>query len=131
MRVVLLPALLLATSVQVPAQPAFDVISVRPNPVTNGFMTFRQISSVHLSGNRFTQRQTTLQYLIMQAYSIWDYQISGVPDWGKSPSGQYYDVEATVGGDKAPTPEQSQLMLQNLLEQRFQLTQVRHERGQR
>src|ERR1700743_488776 len=110
MRAMLLPAVLFATAVLLPAQPAFDVISVRPNPVTSGtqFMMFNQRPSVHLSGDRFTQRQTTLQYLIMQAYSLWDYQISGMPDWAKSPSGEHYEVEATVESGKTPTQEELQ-----------------------
>jgi Protein of unknown function (DUF3738) len=104
--------------------PKFEVISVKPNPVLSGTMyqEFKVTPTVHLTGSRFTQRQTTVQYLLMQAYGVWDYQISGLPDWAQAPNGEHYEVEATVAGDTPPPPEQLQAMLQALLAERFALT---------
>jgi bla regulator protein blaR1 len=104
--------------------PKFEVISIKPNPVLSGtqFTEFKTKPAVRLTGNRFTQRQTTIQYLLMQAYGVWDYQISGLPDWAQAPNGEHYDVEATVAGEVTPSAEQSQAMLQALLADRFALT---------
>lgn len=101
----------------------FEVISIKPNPVSGTtFTEFKTKPAPHLTGNRYTQRQTTVQYLLMQAYSVWDYQIAGLPDWAQAPNGEHYDVEATVAGGVTPSAEQSQAMLQALLADRFALT---------
>lgn len=39
-------------------------------------------------GNRHTHNTVTLQDLIMEAYSVMDYQIVGMADWVKSPTGR-------------------------------------------
>jgi uncharacterized protein (TIGR03435 family) len=62
-----------------------------------------------------------VQYLVMQAYGVWDYQISGLPDWAQAPNGEHYDVEATVEGDTSPPADRLQLMMQRLLADRFGL----------
>jgi hypothetical protein len=104
--------------------PKFEVISIKPNPVLSGttFTEFKTKPTPPLSGSRLTQRQTTVQYLFMEAYGVWDYQISGLPDWAQAPNGEHYDVEATVAGEIKPPTDQAQLMLQSLLADRFALT---------
>jgi hypothetical protein len=57
----------------------------------------------------------------MEAYGVWDYQISGLADWGQAPNGEHYEVQATTAGDKPPATDQLQLMVQALLADRFHL----------
>jgi len=104
--------------------PKFEVISIKPNPVLAGtmFTEFKAKPTPPLNGNRLTQRQTTVQYLLMEAYGVWDYQISGLPDWAQAPNGEHYDVEATAPGNATPPTDQARLMLQALLADRFALT---------
>jgi uncharacterized protein (TIGR03435 family) len=103
--------------------PAFEVVSIKPNPVTAGtlFQEFKRRPEPVASGNRFYQKQTTLQILVMQAYGVWDYQISGLPDWARAPNGEHYEVDARAAGEATPPTDQLQLMLQSLLADRFHL----------
>ena len=106
------------------ASPAFEVVSIRPNQPAAGqfiFRNYKHLPSINVTGNRFTDKQTTLQDLIMQAYSVWDYQISGLPDWAQSPGGEHYDVEATLPATATPSQEQLQLMARAILADRFHL----------
>ncbi len=60
--------------------------------------------------------------LIMRAYHLQDFQIAGGPDWLRNTG---FDIEAK--GDPSATREQLMLMLQSLLEQRFQYHRETHE----
>ena len=57
----------------------------------------------------------------MDAYGVWDYEISGMPERAKNPSGEHYEVIATMPNGTTPSQEQAQLMLQTLLTDRFHL----------
>ena len=105
---------------------AFEVASIKPHPIPPGQFFFRMAKLPgppipQAVGNRFTLDVITLQELIMQAYGVMDYQILGMADWVKSPSGEHYDLAAKVEGEGTPTVDQLRAMLQNLLADRFQL----------
>jgi uncharacterized protein (TIGR03435 family) len=101
-----------------PAGPAFEVASVKPAAPVAGAGTWKQISSSDPS--QVAYNNATLRSLLMRAYKVRDYQISG-PDWLTD---QRYDVAAKLP-DNAPTG-QAPLMLQVLLAERFKLT-LHHE----
>jgi uncharacterized protein (TIGR03435 family) len=98
---------------QSPARPQFEVASVKPNTSSSpGVRIFGA------PGNpRFAATNITLRMLITFAYDVKSFQISGgngVIDAGR------WDIEAKAAEAK-PTPEQTRLMLQALLADRFQL----------
>jgi hypothetical protein len=100
----------------VPAQsptprPQFDVVSVKPN--TGGE---RGVQIGAPSPGRFHAENVWLRFLVQVAWNVKDYQVSGGPGWAAS---DRYDIEATTV-TKASF-EQMRLMLQTLLEDRFQL----------
>jgi uncharacterized protein (TIGR03435 family) len=73
-------------------------------------------------GNSYTERTVSLQDLVVEAYGVHDYQISGLPEWAAPHvGGMRYDIEAKTPGDGTPTKDQLQQMLQFLLADRFQL----------
>jgi uncharacterized protein (TIGR03435 family) len=99
----------------VPARPAFDVASIKPD---NIMQTSFDIVP-RRSGNRITMHNTQLAMVIAYAYHIANpsWQVTGnvrLPDgWN------FYDIEAIVGGDVSDD-ELSQ-MFRTLLEDRFKL----------
>ena len=103
--------------------PAFEVVSIKANPVLEGTLhkMYSRKPAIYATGNRFAEKQTTLQDLVMEAYGMWGYQISGLPDWAQAPNGEHYAVDATVPGDQAPAADQLRLMVQSLLADRFHL----------
>ena len=62
-------------------------------------------------------RNFTLKRLIMQAYRLQNYQVTGGPAWI---SGDQFDVDAKAEVSSRTTDEQARQMLQALLEDRFQ-----------
>ena len=65
---------------------------------------------------RYLATNTSLEFLIMSAYEIKEFQIAGAPAWIKD---ERYVIEATT--DRSKTPEEIGQMLQTLLEERFGL----------
>ena len=107
---------------QTPAapKPSFEVVSIKPSAPGLG------IRGGGPRGDRFTMVGATIRVLIQQAYSRANntlpggqLHIIGAPSWADS---ERYDINAkadcSVG---TPTREQFQLMVQSLLEDRFQL----------
>jgi len=114
------PLVLLAQSI---ATPAFEVASVKPHPFppgTFGFGPQGYTNPIRIAGNRVTLSQNTLTGLVMNAYNVKDYQISGMPEWARGRN-QLYDIEAKTEGEAAATMEIVRPMLQTLLADRFQL----------
>ena len=72
------------------------------------------------TGNRFTE-QAHIGDLIMEAYGLSDYEISGLPGWAQFPKETVYDIEVKAAGDGTPTPQQLEQMVQSLLADRFHL----------
>jgi hypothetical protein len=104
--------------------PEFEVASIRPAERPDGrIMQYFQSNPIDLSartsGTRFTLRVTTLAGLIMDAYSVSDYQFTGLPDWANDSN--VYEINAKAPGEQPPTPAQIRLMLQSMLADRFQL----------
>jgi len=105
-------------------QPAlkFDAASVKPAkplmPDASGVM--RAMGPTGGPGtsdpSRFRFPPITLRLLLMTAYDLKPFQIVG-PAWIDS---EYFEVEGTA--PPATTREQSRVMLQNLLTERFQMT---------
>jgi len=103
---------------QAPTRPSFDVASVKPNKT--GDVRFTITS---LAGGRFLATNASLKMLITTAYGVRDSEIAGGPNWIDTDK---FDVEAkTVGTIPAG---QMCLMLQSLLEDRFQLKTHRQTR---
>ena len=96
------------------ARPRFEVVSIKRTPEVTGpgadFTT--------MPGGRLWARNNAVANLIGNAYgSIPRYRIANMPDWVTS---ERYDVDARAA-DPAATGPQLMLMLQTLLEERFQL----------
>jgi uncharacterized protein (TIGR03435 family) len=104
-------------------KPAFEVISIRPSaPLGTGPIRV----GGGARGDRYTMNNATLRMLLQQAYSKGanagpggQIQLIGGPSWMES---DRYDIQATAdcsGG--VLSREQLQLMIQSMLEDRFQL----------
>jgi uncharacterized protein (TIGR03435 family) len=99
-----------------PAKPSFEVVSIKPSaPANNG------IRLVVPRGDRYRMVGVKLGLLLTQAYSLpaGQLQIIGGPSWIDT---DRYDIEATPDCSRgALPPEQLQLMVRSMLEDRFQL----------
>ncbi|HVW09652.1 MAG TPA: TIGR03435 family protein [Bryobacteraceae bacterium] len=90
--------------------PKFDAASVKP--VTSGGIDQR----LEIDASRFSVRAIPLANLILQAFDINQYQLSGAPAWMNR---NLYAINASIAGpaDRAQVME----MLRNLLMERFHL----------
>jgi uncharacterized protein (TIGR03435 family) len=98
-------------------KPAFEVASVKPNPLRSG------IRGHSFPGDRFVATNVPLRDLVVIAYGkagqpLPDAQLLGGPSWIDS---DRFDISATVGGDGLNGVAQKQLMLRALLTERFKL----------
>ena len=93
---------------QTGARPKFEVASIRPSDEQR-FMTVRPLPG-RLTAN------APVRLLMQNAYSVQPFQIVGGPDWIGS---THYEIDAKA--DSRASREQIFLMLQSLLEDRFQL----------
>ncbi len=100
-------------------QPAFDVASVRADngAIRPGALTMKGGPGSEDPG-RFTVVQIPLNMLIVKAYEIEYDQLEG-PDWIRDLNGHRYTISATMPPET--TKQQFQLMLQELLAERFDL----------
>jgi uncharacterized protein (TIGR03435 family) len=100
----------------------FEVASIKPSALPggggNGVIRLGQKGGPG-SGDpgRVTYTFTTILNLMADAYSVKSYQVSGGPKWLNS---EQFDIVAKV--PEGATKEQVQVMLQNLLAERFKLT---------
>ena len=118
------PALAISAR-QTPERPAFEVVSIRSTrPAPDG--AFVLPDAVNVVGDRLHATNISALGLIRAAYRV-DFprrdQIVGAGGWIES---ERFDVEARAPGVLSETPGAASLMLQQLLEQRFQL-RVRRE----
>jgi uncharacterized protein (TIGR03435 family) len=90
-------------------KPSFEVASIKPNKDTGG-------GSWSTSGGRQTIIGTTATVLIMSAFNVHEYEVVGAPSWSDS---ERLDVITQTEGKS--TREESRLMMQSLLEERFAL----------
>jgi uncharacterized protein (TIGR03435 family) len=91
--------------------PGFEVASIKRNESGGGGRFIKP------SGRRLSISNMTLKNLIMIAYQVRDFQISGGPAWIYS---ENYNIEAASEGDVTPK-EMEGPMLRALLEDRFKL----------
>jgi uncharacterized protein (TIGR03435 family) len=99
---------LAAAQTQPSARPEFEVASVKPTDGEGG--------SFGVGVDAANEKNVSLKVMIAVAYRVQDFQITGGPRWLES---DRFDVEAKAAG-KVGT-DQVRLMLQSLLEDRFQL----------
>jgi len=92
-------------------RPVFELASIKPS--SNSPDTLEFGAGDGQGGGRYV----TLKILIGLAYRLQDFQISGGPGWVSS---DRFDVEGKAQ-DPTADPDQCRLMLQSLLEDRFQL----------
>lgn len=102
-------------------QPSFEVASIKPN------VSERTGGSAGPRGDSWTASNMPLKALLIYAYSslnapLLNSQIVGGPDW----INDRFDIQAKAGN--AILPEQARVMLQSLLEDRFQLKAHRETR---
>jgi uncharacterized protein (TIGR03435 family) len=93
------------------AQPAFEVASIKPN--TSGEPGSR---SGTRAGGRYIATNMSLKGMVMQAYGLQSFQITGGPGWIET---DRYDINAK--GEENVPERQIWLMLQSLLTERFKL----------
>lgn len=93
--------------------PAFDAASVRPFALPAGGWAWGKpaIDPVHLR-----MPGAPLRYIILTAYGLDDFQLTGLPDWAEH---EFFTIDAVT--DAPTTPDQMLLMLRQLLADRFQL----------
>jgi uncharacterized protein (TIGR03435 family) len=101
---------------------SFEVASIKPNPPATNVIVFKNpdVNPIRISGNRVSLQRIGLKGLVVAAYNVKDYQVSGGPGWA-SGIDSLYDITAKTQGDAAPSLDQIRLMLQSLLAERFQL----------
>lgn len=102
-----------------PAPPRFEVVSVKKNRSgpDNGSMRLQP-------GGRIVITNQALLPLILFAYGLQPQQLAGAPEWIES---DRFDILAQAAGNLVPSPPggppgPAQLMLQQLLADRFQLS---------
>ena len=106
-------AFLVISASGIHAQSEFEVSTIKPsNPFVPG-MSFR-----HAGPRIFTSNNHTLKDDIAYAYTMTPRLITGGPPWIGS---KRYDIVAVTPGDTRLPDEQTQLMFQSLLAQRFKL----------
>ncbi len=97
---------------------AFDVVSIRAHVFNGGP---GGCGGAPISGNRVTLRCISLRNLIMRAYGVKIYQITGGPSWLYEMGDTSYDIAGAAEGSSPVTQDQMNQMLQGLLADRFQL----------
>lgn len=126
---VVVPILIgLVNSPQIRAQQAatsrltFEVASMRyaPTPV-GGVSGIRQGGPGTANPDRLTYRNVPLKSILLNAYGLKDFQLSG-PGWIDK---ERYDINANI--PPGTTQEQFNIMMQNLVMERLQMT-VHHEK---
>jgi uncharacterized protein (TIGR03435 family) len=98
---------------------AFEVASIKPSAEMGRGMSFQK-----KPGGTITTTNTTLKDLMVFAYDVRPFQISGGPSWVESAG--FNIIAKPEGGE--PPPEQMRTMLQKLLADRFQMTLHRETR---
>lgn len=121
---ILMIALVALVSGQSTTPPRFEIASIKPAgaPPLNSPNDGRGVVRV-FPGGRLTAEGAVLRFIIQNAYRMRPFQIIGGPDWINS---THYTIEAKADGNVPP--QQLWLMLQSLLEDRFQLKARRETR---
>jgi len=108
-------ALITAALGQSPGDKRFDIVSVKPSaPDTHNSFMFRSLpgGAIRIAGE-------PLRMMIMDAYGVKAFQVSGGPDWIRTAR---WDVTAKADGFQSRIPrDQENAMLQAMMADRFQL----------
>ena len=114
-RMLVWAAALTSTLAQSPvSRKQFDIAAIKLNADNDGRFMLRD-----LVGGNFTATGVTLKMLIMRAYRLHSFQVSGGPDWVNN---ERWDIRAKAEGVEGRIPsDQFEEMLRVLLEDRFQL----------
>jgi uncharacterized protein (TIGR03435 family) len=112
-------AAVVTVAAQAPADPPFEVASVKIN--TSGDLNKLELEI--LPGGHFKATNVPLKELILIAYGIQDFQLVDLPGWADS---ERFDIEARAGVELTPGIPPPQL--RSLLAERFNLRVVREER---
>jgi uncharacterized protein (TIGR03435 family) len=115
---VVVPIFSQAGGAQAP-KPSFEVVSIKPAPAV-----LTRIMIAPVAGGRFSVEGLNLKNLVARAYSVAETRVVGGPNWVESAR---YNIEAKAEGATIPAG-QLQLMLQSMLEDRFQLKAHRETR---
>jgi uncharacterized protein (TIGR03435 family) len=93
----------------------FDVVSVKPSPADE----HNSFAFQSLPGGTIRMLGVPLRMMIMEAYGVKAFQISGGPDWIRTGR---WDVLAKAEGFQGRIPrDQENLMVQSMMADRFQL----------
>ena len=104
------------------AKPSFEVATVKPNASGDN-----RVAIMRQPGGRFVSTGVSLKMLMGFAYRVRDFQISGGPNWittdrwnieGKAEEGS---IPPPTGPPDPNVPDPLSLMVQSLIEERFQL----------
>ena len=90
----------------------YEAASIKP-----GDPNERRAQIMMAPGGRVNIKNLPVRNLIMMAYQLRDFQVTGGPDWMRT---DRYDIVAKAD-DENITPEQNREMMQNLLKDRFKL----------
>jgi uncharacterized protein (TIGR03435 family) len=102
-------------------KPSFEVASVKPHLSGDSYMD-------GTPGGRFIASGIPLRMLITEAYNVRDFQVIGGPGWMNTDG---WDIEARPKAEDVGAPgaqDRGSVMLQSLLEDRFQLRAHRETR---
>lgn len=91
------------------APPASAIVSIRPSD------TATRVRSNASSPDRFDWFDVTLAMLVSDAYGLFEFQVTGGPDWVHS---KRWDVSATAA---ALAPDEARTLVRRLVEDRFAL----------
>jgi uncharacterized protein (TIGR03435 family) len=91
----------------------FEVSSIHPNTAND------TRTSMNWGGPTFTVTGITLKRLVMQAYNLQDFQVTGGPAWFDK---DRWDLTAKAPDGINTKPEVLRVMLQSLLAERFHLS---------
>ena len=108
--------LILLCSAGLRAQTAFEVASIKPHDI---FKPDQRKWGLSISGTTVFFLRMPLDELIMEAYGVESYQVSGGPRWANDSIGGVFDITAKT--EASPSKEQARAMLQTLLADRFRL----------
>lgn len=114
-------------TVPAPPPPAFDAASIRPSTDSGGGGRGEPLAGAPLEftpGRVISLGGATTRRLIMEAYHLTQYQLSGGPGWLDS---EKFELEAKAA-DAAANESQLRAMLRTLLSQRFRLVVSRETR---
>jgi uncharacterized protein (TIGR03435 family) len=100
----------------------FEVSSIKPHPVAvnQPIMKNPDRNPIRISGNRVELTMIGLKGLVMAAYNVKEYQVSGGPAWAARID-SLWDITAKTPGDGQAGIDQVRVMLQDLLTERFRL----------